>query len=291
MSIIKKDIRDKLDRLTLFKPSMATSKDPKSEDMYANTSSNTNTQDIHDKFEERFNFRRSSDLPPPIPPHTSKDTITLPRTGTKPKLGSPRSPRLGVKEYHWESKDTSFDTIESSYKEDTRYKEQLLLHDTLKTLAVKETTERAATITINRFICLTIIITNLMSIGFSVLGTILVMNSLSPNNPTFHLDHQPRFTDQRKIESLTNPNYQPLTLSERSYHPVDQIPPVDLLPVDLLPVDYPVHTLKSDGDADTDADAHTDVAADAADTYKIHIKVSPPKNQPMDQPNEDFWLN
>ena len=125
-----------------------------------------------------------------------------------------------------------------------------------------------------------------MSIGFSVLGTILVMKSLSPNNPTFHLDHQPRFTDQRKIESLTNPNYQPLTSSERSYHPVDQIPPVDL-----LPVDYPVHTLKSDGDADTDADAHTDVAADAADTYKIHIKVSPPKNQTMDQPNEDFWLN
>ena len=197
MSIIKTDIRDKLNRLTLFKPSMATSIDPKSEDMvYANTSNNT--QDIHDKFEERFNFRRSSDLPPPIPPHTSKDTITLPRTGTKPKasLGSPRSPRSPRHTTsHWESKDTSFDTIESSYKEDTRYKDQFLLHDTLKTLAVRESTQRASNMVINRFICLTIIITNLMSIGFSVLGTILVMKSLSPNNPTFHLDHQPRFTD------------------------------------------------------------------------------------------------
>ena len=149
---------------------------------------------------------------------------------------------------------------------------------------MRESTQRASNMVINRFICLTIIITNLMSIGFSVLGTILVMKSVSPSNPTFHLDHQPRFTDQRKIESLTNPNYQPLTSSERSYHPVDQIPPVDLLPVDLLPVDQPVHTLKSDL-------KDTDVAADVADTYKIQIKVSPPSNQTMDQTNEDFWLH
>ena len=172
--------------------------------------------------------------------------------------------------------------MESSYKEDTRYKDQFLLHDTLKTLAVKESTQRAANMTINRFICLTIIITNLMSIGFSILGTILVMNCLSPNNPNNHLDHLPRFTDkvQRETESLTNPSYQPVI-----YHPVDP------LPVDLLPVDYPVHTLKSDADADTDTDAHTDVDADSADTYKFQIKVSPPKNQTMDQTNKDFWLN
>ena len=201
MSIIKNDIKDKLNKLTLFKSSMATGIDPKSEDMvYANTSSNTNTQDIQEKFEERFNFQRSSDLPPPIPPHIpSKDTITLPRTGTKLKasLGSPspKSPRLTTS--HWESNDTSFDTIESSYKEDTRYKDQFLLHDTLKTLAVKESTQRAANMTINRFICLTIIITNLMSIGFSILGTILVMNCLSPNGAiNNHLDHLPRFTDK-----------------------------------------------------------------------------------------------
>ena len=263
---------------------MATGIDPKSADMvYANTG-NTNTQEVSDKFEERFHFRRSSDLPPPLPPHTSKDTITLPRTGTKPKdsLSSPRSPRVGVKGYHWESKDTSFDTIESSYKEDTsykdtRYKEQFLLHDTLKTLAVRESTQRASNMVINRFICLTIIITNLMSIGFSVLGTILVMKSVSPSNPTFHLDHQPRFSDkiQQGPESLNNPSYQPVIYQ----------------PVDLQPVDYPVHTLKSDADTDTDADAHTDVAAEASDTYQIQIKVSAPENQTMDHTNKDFWLN
>ena len=268
---------------------MATAIDPKSADMvYTNTSGITDTMDAQDKFEERFNFRRSSDLPPPLPPHTSKDTITLHRTGTKPKdlLGSPRSPRLGVKGYHWESKDTSFDTIESS-KEDTsyretHYKEQFLLHDTLKTIAVRESTQRASNMVINRFICLTIIITNLMSIGFSVLGTILVMKSVSPSNPNFHLDPQARFTDkiQQGPDSLTNPSYQPVI-----YHPVD--PP----PVDLQPVDYPVHTLKSDADTDTDADAHTDVTADAADTYQIQIKVSAPENQTMDHNNEDFWLN
>ena len=108
------------------------------------------------------------------------------------------------------------------------------------------------------------------------------MKSVSPSNPNFHLNPQARFTDkiQQGPDSLTNPSYQPVI-----YHPVD--PP----PVDLQPVDYPVHTLKSDANTDTDADAHTDVAADAADTYKIHIKVSPPKNQTMDQPNKDFWLN
>ena len=104
---------------------MATGVYPKSADMvYANTSGITDTMDAQNKFEDRFNFQCSSDLPPPLPPHTntSKDQITLPRVGTKPKdsLGSPRSPRVGVKGYHWESKDTSFDTIESSYKEDKR---------------------------------------------------------------------------------------------------------------------------------------------------------------------------
>ena len=113
-----------------------------------------------------------------------------------------------------------------------------------------------------------------MSIGFSVLGTILVMNHLSPNNPNNYLDHQPRFS----LEPLTNPSYQPVI-----HHPVDQISPVDLLPVNLLPVDYPVPTLKSDTDADADADAHSDVATDAADTYKIHIKVSPLRIKP--------WIN
>ena len=104
MSIIKNDIKDKLNKLTLFQPSMATAIDPKSADMvYANTSGITDTMEAQNKFEDRFDFRRSSDLPPPLPPHTntSKDQITLPRVGTKPKdsLGSPGS-------QEWESNTT-----------------------------------------------------------------------------------------------------------------------------------------------------------------------------------------
>ena len=104
---------------------MATAIDPKSAEMVYANSGITDTMEAQNKFEDRFQFRRSSDLPPPLPPHTntSKDQITLPRVGTKPKdsLGSPGSPRVGVK-YHWESKDTSFDTIESS-KEESSYRE------------------------------------------------------------------------------------------------------------------------------------------------------------------------
>ena len=110
---------------------MATAIDSKCSDMvYANTSGNTDTMEAQTKFEDRYKFRHSSDLPPPLPPHTSKDQVTLPReVGTKPK-DSPGLPRVGVK-YHWESQDTSFDTItskeESSYRE-AHYKEQFLLH-------------------------------------------------------------------------------------------------------------------------------------------------------------------
>ena len=174
MSILKTDIKEKLSKLTLFQPTMATAIDPKSAEMVYANSGITDTMEAQNKFEDRFQFRRSSDLPPPLPPHTntSKDQITLPRVGTKPKdsLGSTstRSPRVGVK-YHWESRDTSFDTNTS--KEDTsyrepHYKEQFLLHDTLRSIAVRESTQRASNMVINRYICLTLVLTNLMSIGF-----------------------------------------------------------------------------------------------------------------------------
>ena len=190
---------------------------------------------------------------------------------SKDSLGSPGSPRVGVK-YHWESKDTSFDTIESSKEEssyrEAHYKEQFLLHDTLKTIAVRESTQRASNMVINRYICLTIVLTNLMSIGFSVLGSILVMKSVSPCNPHFYNDPQARFQDTIKQgpDSLTK-------------H------------VELQSVDYPVLTLKSDAEMDKDADTHTDLTADDADTYQIHIKVAAPENQTIDHGHEDFWLN
>ena len=100
MSIIKTDIKEKLSKLTLFQPTMATAIDPKSVEMVYANSGITDTMDAQNKFEDRFQFRRSSDLPPPLPPHTntSKDQITLPRVGTKPKdsLSGSQIP-LGVK--------------------------------------------------------------------------------------------------------------------------------------------------------------------------------------------------
>ena len=156
-------------------------------------------------FEDRYHFRRGSDLPPPLSPHIS-NPVTLPRIGgTKPKVlvspGSPsspgsRSPRVQVK-YHWESQDTSFDTQtskeESQYNE-AHYKEKFLLHETLRTIWVQESTKRQSNLVINKYICLTFILSNLMSIGFSVLGSILVMKSVDVNhcNPQI-FDPQARF--------------------------------------------------------------------------------------------------
>ena len=141
---------------------MATSMEPKPEDVYANTNTNTQTKHDTNMFEERFSFRRSSDLPPPIPSKEGITTLNRTGTGTKPKvtpiasLGSPRThpgPRITSRD--WDSKDCSFETIESSTKDETRYKDTFLLHDTLKCLAVKESTQKAANVTINSFICLT----------------------------------------------------------------------------------------------------------------------------------------
>ena len=252
---------------------MATAIDSKSLDiLYANTSGTTDSMEAQTKFEDRYKFRRSSDLPPPLPPHPFKDQVTLPRVvGTKPKeLGSPGLPRVGVK-YHWESKDTSFDTItskeESSYRE-AHYKEQFLLHETLKTIAVRESTQRASNLVINKYICLTFLLTNLMSIGFSVLSSILVMKSVSPCNPQFYNDPQARFQNPMKQE--------PDSLTKH---------------VELQSVDYPVLTLKSDVEKDTEADTHTDLTADDKDTYQIHIKVAAPENKTIDHGHDDFWLD
>ena len=121
MSIIKGGLRNKIDSLILFKDSMATGMEAKPEDVYANT--NTQTIDTN-KFEERFSFRRSSDLPPPIPSKEGITTLNRTGTGTKPKVtpiqpGSPRthleSPRT-TSTKDWDSKDVSFKSGFSSTK-------------------------------------------------------------------------------------------------------------------------------------------------------------------------------
>ena len=156
MSIIKGGLRNKIDSLILFKDSMARAmEDTPKEEVYANTQAKDETE----LFEQRFSFRRTSELPPPIPSKEGVNTLNR-VTGTKPKsqmtpitplMGQPGSPRTHpgspriASPRELDSKDCSFESgFESSSKDETqvgsnigRYKETLLLHDTLKCLAVK----------------------------------------------------------------------------------------------------------------------------------------------------------
>ena len=163
---------------------------PKDEQVYSN--SPIPEDDTSKLFEQRFSFRRTSELPPPIP--SKEGVTTLNRvTGTKPKIplvvtpmvDHPGSPRI-TSTREW-GKDSSFES--SSTKDETNvqvggsigsYSETLLLHDTLKALSVKESTQEAAHITINRFICLTVCITNIFSITISILGTYILCNYYRP---------------------------------------------------------------------------------------------------------------
>ena len=78
MNIIRRDLGDRLNKLLLYKSEMATA-DESSDIVYANsTPSGPESIEVKTKFEDRFQFRRGSDLPPPLPPH-SPNPITLPR--------------------------------------------------------------------------------------------------------------------------------------------------------------------------------------------------------------------
>ena len=173
--------------------------------------------------------------------------------------------------YHWESQDTSFDTQtskEESHYNEAHYKEKFLLHETLRTIQVQESTKKQSNLVINKYICLTFILSNLMSIGFSVLGSILVMKSVSMShcNPQFY-DPQARFQIPMKDvpESLTK-------------H------------VESKSMEFPVLTLKSDeksAEKETKAGTQSGLAAADKDTYQIHIKV---ENKTIDNGQDDFWL-
>ena len=142
---------------------------------------------------EGFEFRSGNDSPPPPPPplpiKAPTLTLTLPkRTPIITTPGSPRatefpkypgqSPRIGTK-YNWDRQDTSFDTAtskESQYVEHP-YKECLLLNNCLRTIQEQENTKKKSNMVINKYIILTFVLTNIMVLGFSILGTILVMNN------------------------------------------------------------------------------------------------------------------
>ena len=107
-----------------------------------------------------------------------------------------------------------------------------------------------------------------MSIGFSVLGSILMMKhvSVSQCNPQFY-DPQARFQNPMKED----PDYLTKHVEPQS-------------------VVNPVLKLKSDersDEKDTEADTHTGLHAADKDTYQIHIKV---ENKTIDHGQDDFWL-
>ena len=249
--------------------------------LYANsTPSGPESMEVKSKFEDHFQFHRGSDLPPPLPPHTP-NPITLPRIGgTKPKIivatGSPRSPgsqspRIGVK-YQWESQDTSFETQtskEGSQYTEAHYKEKLLLHKTLRTIQVQESTKKQSNMVINKYICITFILSNIMAIGFSVLGTILVMKTVNVNHCNPHIfDTQDRFQI-----------------------PVKNVP--DSLPKPMESPSMKILTLNSDektAEKETASDpptGHIGLTAAADKDYKIHIKV---ENKTIENGQNDFWF-
>ena len=132
MSIIKEGIKSKINSNLLLKENMASAiEDTPKEEVYANTQPKDETE----LFEQRFSFRRTSELPPPVPSKEGVNTLNR-IIGTKPKTtmtpmtpmvdhpGSPRthpgSPRISSPR-EWDSKDCSFESgLESSSKDETQ---------------------------------------------------------------------------------------------------------------------------------------------------------------------------
>ena len=185
MSILKQELGEKLNHLLLIREMAAANVEP--EVVYANQNGQVSC-DITSNFENRFAFKHSDELPPPIP--VKSPTLTLPRnpqivltTPGSPRKGSPKSAGqspLIERKYVIDSRNDSFETATTSkgshYSVGT-YKERLLLHDTLRSLQIQETTKRASTIIINKFIATTFLLSILMVLSVSILATILIMRT------------------------------------------------------------------------------------------------------------------
>ena len=277
MNILRKDLGDKLNRLLLIRSEMA-SANVSSDIVYANQSGQDSSE-VTSNFEDRFEFRRGSDLPPPLP--IKAPTLTLPKkpniiittpgsprvTGSPRATGSPRSPgqspRIGRK-YGWDSQDTSFETAtskESQYMEQP-YKECLLLHNYLRTIQVQETTKRKSNMVINKYITITFILSNIMVLGFSILGTILVMNTYNVCHCTPHTQAHIQIPDIP--DSLHRPQDSP-SMKIMTHHSDD------------------THADKETSALQT---GRVGLAAVADKDYKITIKVT---NNTVETGTEDFW--
>ena len=230
---------------------------------------------------EGFEFRSGNDSPPPPPPplpiKAPTLTLTLPMrpnnittpgsprvTGSPRATGSPKypgqSPRIGTK-YNWDSQDTSFNTAtskESQYVEQP-YKERLLLHNYLRTIQVQETTKKKSNMVINKYIILTFVLTNIMVLGFSILGTILVMNN-------YNICHcAPNTQAHIQIPDIPDSLHRPQDSPSMKHHSDD------------------THDKK---DTPTLQTGRVGLPAVADRDYKITISVS---NKTAETGTEDFW--
>ena len=118
-----------------------------------------------------FRFHDESELPPPLPSRSSQRCLSLRPVHSSPKTRSlPRRRQGPEDETSFESSTTTtengnIDSVGSVHSE------RMLLHDTLKQLSVEKCTKKKAHITINRFIILTLVLTNTCSIITSSLTT------------------------------------------------------------------------------------------------------------------------
>ena len=259
MNILTKDLRDILNMLLhiesdilnrlLLVRNMA-SAHVNADVVYANQSGQDSS--------EGFEFRSGNDLPPPPPPplpiKAPTLTLTLPkRTPIITTPGSPRatespkypgqSPRIGTK-YNWDRQDTSFDTATSK---ESQYVEQLLR------------TKKKSNMVINKYIILTFVLTNIMVLGFSILGTILVMNN-------YNICHcAPNTQAHIQIPDIPDSLHRPQDSPSMKHHSDD------------------THDKK---DTPTLQTGRVGLPAVADRDYKITISVS---NKTAETGTEDFW--
>ena len=183
------------------------------------------------------------------------------------------------------------------------FKDSMLLHDTLKCLAVQESVKEASNVTINKFICVTIILTNILSCSISILGTIVIYTHINPtpniNNHhqthrlneglpgQLHLDNHEVRDKRDHHQPLTLDQFQPVTLSHPQ--PVDETvtlghpQPVDdqHLPEDRghpVPLDWP-----HPEDDYLHANSH----------YQVNIRVTKNNDSIADEEDDlqDFWTS
>ena len=323
MPIIKPKIRSKIDSILAFRTMNETgdadTPEEGAEGIY------TNTPPGGGSFEDRFSFRPESLLPPPVPSKATLERGT--RTGTIPKLqkiplspltprtqSSPKTPARGYDgDSSFESgiesisKEKSVDSNDSSSKVQCIMKDSMLLHDTLKTISVQKTEKEAANVTINRFICITILLTNVMSCSISILGTILVYGHVM-THPTYQTNtRQIRLHDSQPEELHLDVHHLHVNDDQDERDIQEGRDKRDRSPLNWVP-SQPSHLVQSTspqtdrypGDKDQlqgvtkqhppqDRDLLLQLGKNLDNHFKIDISVSKPDNTTEEE--DSFWVD